>query len=563
MAKKKEPKGIDKNLTQYGDREFSRYLRRAFLSSAGYDADDLDRPIVGIVDTSSDYNTCHRQMPEMVAAIKRGVLEAGGLPLAFPTISLNEIFTAPTTMFYRNLAALETEEMIKAQPMDAVVLLSGCDKTLPAQVMAAISADVPAIFVVSGPMMTGRFRGERLGACTDCRRFWARYRSGELSAEEIREVEKNLVFTGGTCMVMGTATTMACVVEAMGLMLPGGAVCPHASGDRLKQCVASGRRAVFLATHGVRPGNILGQESFENAVTVLSALSGSTNAVVHLLAIARRAGVALSLGDFDRIARNVPLLVDTKPAGSGYAEDLYHAGGVPVLLRALKPLLRPSAKTVAGTTIGELIRRASPPQDWQTTIRTLDDPLGEPGALAVVSGSLAPNGAVIKAAAASPSLKKHRGPAFVFDSLEDVARKIDDRRNKLTPDHVLVLRDAGPVGAGMPEAGSLPIPAYLARQGVTDMVRISDARMSGTAYGTVVLHVSPESAVGGPLSLVRNGDQIELDVSRRRIDLLVDVGELDRRRKKLKPPRIPERGWARLFAEHVLQAHEGADLDFL
>jgi dihydroxy-acid dehydratase len=502
-------------------------------------------------------------MPQMVEAVKRGVLEAGGLPLAFPTISLHEILVSPTTMLYRNLQALETEEMIRAQPMDAVVLLGGCDKTVPAQVMAAVSADVPAICVVAGPMMTGRWRGERLGACTDCRRYWSLYRAGKLSEEEIHEVETALCFTGGTCMVMGTASTMACLVEALGLMLPGGATAPHASGERLKNAVASGRRAVALAREGLRPSKILSRQAFMNALTVLMALAGSTNAVIHLLAIARRAGLELTLADFDRIARRVPVLVDCKPTGTGYMEDFHSAGGVPVLLKALEPLLDTSVVGVTGQPLEELLRRVPPPGAWQNTIRTLDRPLRGPGAIAVLKGSLAPDGAVIKASAATPSLLRHRGPAIVFDSPEEVAARIDDPSLGITPEHVIILRNAGPVGAGMPEAGSMPIPRYLAEKGVRDMVRVSDARMSGTAYGTVVLHCAPEAAVGGPLALVQNGDLVELDVEERRLDLLVPEDELRRRRAHFVPPPLPARGWRRLYAEHVLQANLGADLDFL
>lgn len=563
MISDKKTKGIHRNLTRYGDRAFSRYMRNAFLASAGYDRQDLGRPVVGIVDTSSDYNTCHRQMPEMVAAIKRGVLEAGGLPLAFPTISLNEILTAPTTMLFRNLAAMETEEMIRAQPMDAVVLVGGCDKTVPAQAMAAISADVPAVHAVAGPMLTGNWRGQRLGACTDCRRLWTEYRAGTISEEEIREIEASLCATGGTCMVMGTASTMACLMETLGLMLPGGAAPPHATGDRIKQCTAAGRCAVELAHSGLSPSKILSRGSFHNALTVLLALSGSTNAVVHLLALARRAGISLTYDDLNDLTARVPVLVDCKPAGAGYMEDFYHAGGVPVLLKELAPLLDLGARTVTGKTLGENLASVSPPGDWQTTIRTLDAPLMPSKAIVALFGSLAPGGAVLKAAAATAGLMRHRGPAVVFDSPEDAAARIDDPALAITPQHVMVLRNAGPVGAGMPEAGSLPIPRYLARQGVRDMVRVSDARMSGTAYGTVVLHCAPEAAVGGPLALVQDGDVIELDVGERRIDLLVPEEELSRRRQALILPPAPERGWARLYARHVLQASEGADLDFL
>ena len=563
MSNKQDPTGIDRNLTTYGDTDFSKYMRRAFLASAGFDGADLERPIVGIADTSSDYNTCHRRMPELVEAVKRGVLQAGGLPFAFPTISLNEILTNPTTMLYRNLLAMETEEMIRAQPMDAVVLLGGCDKTVPAQLMAAASANVPAVSVVTGPMVTGHWRGERLGACTDCRRYWGKYRAGEVEEAEIDEIGEALCPTAGTCMVMGTASTMACITETLGMMVPGGATAPSGWGDRLRNAVASGRRAVGLTTKPVRPLEILKREAFINAMTVLFALGGSTNAVIHLTAIARRAGVALTLEDFHAVSLKVPLLVDCKPAGSGYVEDLHFAGGVPVLLKALEPLLDLSAVGVTGRTLGETLGDVKPPGDWQQTIRTLENPLGPTGSLAALRGSLAPDGAVIKKAAASEALLRHRGPAIVFDSPEDAAQRIDDPALHVTPEHVLVLRNAGPVGAGMPEAGSLPIPRRLARAGVRDMVRVSDARMSGTAFGTVVLHCSPEAAAGGPLALVRDGDMIELDVEGRRIDLLVGQAELERRRAEFQPPSRSERGWRWLVAQHVLPAHLGADLDFL
>ena len=562
-TKPQRPVGIDRGLTAYGDLGFSKYLRRAFLASAGFDRADLDRPVVGIADTSSEYTTCHRHMPEIVQAVKRGVLEAGGLPLVFPTTSLGEILLSPTSMPYRNLLAMETEEMIRAQPMDAVVLLGGCDKTVPAQLMAAASANVPAIAVVTGPMMTGSWRGERLGACTDCRRYWALYRAGELDDVAISEIEESLCPTGGTCMVMGTASTMACIAEALGLMLPGGATAPSGSGDRLRHAVAAGRRAMELVARPILPLDILTRTAFNNALSVLAAVGGSTNAIIHLTAIARRAGVLLTLDDVHDAAQRVPLLVDCKPAGAGYLEDMHRAGGVPTLLKTLAPLLDLSAIGVSGHTLGDLLQHVSPAQSWQSTIRTLDAPLGSTGALVTLRGSLAPDGAVIKRAAATPSLLRHTGSAVVFDSPEDAAARIDDPALKITPAHVLVLRNAGPVGAGMPEAGSLPIPRYLAQAGVRDMLRVSDARMSGTAYGTVVLHCAPEAAVGGPLALVRDGDRIELDVTARRIDLLVEPSELARRRAGFIPPPLPERGWRRLYAQHVLQADLGADLDFL
>ncbi len=557
------PRGLDRNLTSYGDPGFSRFLRRAFLASAGYDAQDAERPIVGIADTSSDYNPCHRAMPELLQAVRRGVLQAGGLPLAFPTLSLHEVFTHPTTMHLRNLLAMETEEMIRAQPMDAVVLLGGCDKTVPAQLMAALSADVPAIALVTGPMPTGSWRGERLGACTDCRRMWARHRAGELDEGEMEAIAGSLCPSSGTCMVMGTASTMACVTEAMGLMLPGGATPTSGSGQRLQLAAATGRRAVALAAEDLRPRQILNQAALRNALTVLCAVSGSTNAVLHLCAIARRAGLSLDLDLLNRISARVPLLADCKPAGAGYLEDLHRAGGVPALLKALEPLLDRSTRGVSGRSLGQLLDQSPPPGDWQACIRSLDEPLAPPGALVGLRGSLAPDGAIIKAAAASPQLLRHRGPALVFEGPQDAAQRLDDPHLPVTPEHVLVLRNAGPLAAGMPEAGSLPIPRKLARAGVTDMVRVSDARMSGTAYGTVVLHCAPEAAAGGPLGLVRDGDLVQLDVNQERIDLLVEPAELARRRQSWQAPVLPPRGWARLQAQHIQQAHLGADLDFM
>jgi dihydroxy-acid dehydratase len=551
--------GIDSRLTTYGDPGFSRYLRRAFLASAGYDAEDLGRPIVGIVDTSSDYTTCHRYMPEMVTAVKRGILEAGGLPFSFPTISLGEILLSPTSMLFRNLAAMDTEEMIRAQPMDSVVLLGGCDKTVPAQLMAAASANVPALLLVAGPMRTSAWNGERIGACTDCRRFWADHRGGVLDAEEIEEVQDSLCPTGGTCMVMGTASTMACLTEALGMMMPGGATAPSGSGERLRIAVATGRQAVNLAKSPLATSAVLTRAAFHNAVAVLGAIGGSTNAVLHLIATARRAGVELTLDDIDSIAREVPLLVDCKPSGANYMEDFHRAGGMPRLLEVLSPKLDRSVQTATGR---PLVReKTRPPADAGHVVRTLEDPLGPAEALACLKGTLAPMGAVIKASAASSALLRHRGPAIVFNSPQEAAVRLEDADLNVTEQHVLVLRNAGPVGAGMPEAGSLPIPRSLVRKGIRDMVRVSDARMSGTAYGTVVLHCSPEAAVGGPLALVEDGDLIELDVPARRLDLLVSPSQLKSR--VAHPPERATRGWLKLYQEHVLPAHLGADMDFL
>ncbi len=558
-----ESYGMDRNLTDYADAGFSRYLRRAFLASAGYDEADLQRPIIGIANTVSDYNTCHRSMPQLIEAIQRGVLEAGGLPMVFPTISLGEILLSPTSMLYRNLLAMETEEMISAQPMDAVVLVGGCDKTTPAQMMAAASVEVPSIIAVAGPMMSGDWRGERLGACTDCRRYWGQYRAGELDEDEINEVRESLCPTSGTCMVMGTASTMACMAEALGLMVPGSASPAAVAGARLRVGVETGRQAVELAKEGRLAKDILTRPAFENALKVLAALSGSTNAVIHLLALAGRVGLNLKLDDFDRIGRAVPLLVDCKPAGVGYMEDFHKAGGMPVLLKALESELDLHVVGITGRRLGEMLSTVKKPGSWQTTIRTLEKPLGPASSLVVLRGSLAPDGAVLKKASASPHLWRHVGPAVVFDGLEDVARRIDDPALGITPEHVMVLRNVGPVAMGMPEAGSMPIPKYLAEQGVKDMVRVSDGRMSGTAYGAVVLHVAPEAAVGGPLALVRDGDQIELDAEAGLLQLLVEEGELVRRRAEWVAPERAKRGWKRLYAERVQQANLGADLDFL
>ena len=560
LSESQSDRGVDKGLTNYGDAEFSRYIRRAFLASAGYDANDLERPIVGIADTSSHYATCHRQLPEIVRAITRGIEQAGGLAFVFPTVALGEILTAPTTMLYRNLAAMATEESIRSQPMDSVVLVGGCDKTVPAHLMAAASADVPAAVVVAGPMLAGSWRGERIGACTDCREFWAQHRAGDLTAAEIAEVREQLCFTAGTCMVMGTASTMACVSEALGMMLPGGATPPSPSGERLRHAAATGRAMVGLAR---RPSDVLTRAAFINALVVLAALGGSTNAVLHLMAIAGRAGVPLSLDDVAEVSSRVPVLVDCKPAGSHYMEDFHRAGGVPALLRELEVHLELDSIGISGIALRDLIAGAVKPAPWQSVIRTLDDPLLSSAAFSVLRGSLAPYGALLKTASASTSLLKHRGPAVVLESPLDTARLLDGERGDVTKEHILILRNAGPVAAGMPEAGSVPIPRHLAARGVRDMVRITDGRMSGTAYGTVILHCSPEAATGGPLALVQDGDLIDLDVHAGRLDLLVDDAELERRRAAFSTPIPPARGWQRLYANHVLPAHVGADLDFL
>ncbi len=555
---------VDGQLTSYGDPGFSRFLRRAFLASSGHDDESIDKPIVGIAHTMSDYTTCHREMPQLVDAVKRGVLEAGGHPFAFGLPSLAEILTTPTTMLFRNMLAIATEEMIRSQPMDAVVLLGGCDKTVPALLMGAISADVPAIFVPAGPMYSGSWRGQRLGACTDCRNLWMRHRAGELDGDEITESRGQLAPTGGTCMVMGTASTMAIVTEAIGMSLVGSATAPAPSGDRLQDGVRAGRRSVALVAEDLRPSAIVTETSIRNALTALVAIGGSTNAVVHVAALARRAGVSFDvLRELASISAATPLLVDCKPAGTGYLPDVHAAGGSGVVLRAMLDLLDGSAMTVHGRSLGDVVSEQPTPPAWQTVVRGLDDPVGPAGGMAVLFGSLAPDCAVLKRSAAGGRLLRHTGPAICFESADDVAVRIDDPALGITADHVIVLRNAGPVGDGMPEAGSAPIPRYLAEQGVRDMVRVSDARMSGTASGTIVLHVSPEAAVGGPLALVRDGDLIALDVDAGTIDLLVDETELASRRTIWRAPELPARGWLRLHREHVLSASVGADFDFL
>jgi dihydroxy-acid dehydratase len=559
------PRGIARGLTSYGDSEFSLFIRGAYARGSGLSREDLARPIIGIAQTWSEFNPCHRHLREIAEAVKRGVLQAGGLPLEFPTISLGEIYLSPTSMLFRNLMAMDTEEMILSQPMDGVVLLGGCDKTLPAQLMGAASADRPAIVVTAGPMLTGRFEGTRLGACTDCRRFWSEHRAGTLDAARLEAVQGELFPSTGTCMVMGTASTMAALVEALGMTLPGMAAVPAPLARRLRLAEAAGRRIVEMAREELRPSSILTRAAFENAVRVLMAIGGSTNAVVHLPAIAGRLGVRLDLDDFDRASRSTPLITNTRPSGRYHMEDLAEAGGIPAVMKVLAPLLHLSARTVTGRTLGALLEAVPAPGDWQDVITPLDRPLSSEGGLVILHGSLAPDGAVVKVSAATPFLLKHRGRACVFRDLADLAARVDDPALPVTPESVLVLQNAGPVGGpGMPEAGSLPIPKKLLAAGVRDIVRISDARMSGTAGGTVVLHAAPEAAIGGPLALVRDGDEISLDVPARRLDLLVSEDELSLRRAAWRRPALSlRRGYRRLYVEHVLQAPEGCDFDFL
>ncbi|MDP6343952.1 MAG: dihydroxy-acid dehydratase, partial [Alphaproteobacteria bacterium] len=544
--------------------DFSLYLRRSFAKSMGYSEAMLARPIVGVVNTASGFNNCHRGVPELLEAVKRGVLAAGGLPIDFPTISLGEVFLNPTSLMFRNLMSMDTEEMIRAQPMDAVVLIGGCDKTVPAQLMGAASADLPAIQLLVGPMMTGRYRGERLGACTDCRRFWAEYRGGRLEKGEIGEVEGNLATTMGTCAVMGTASTMACIAETLGLTLPGTAAIPAVHADRLRAAEATGRQALETARLGLTPSKLISERSVENALRVLLALGGSTNGILHLTAIAGRRGIRVSLQRLNELSDTTPVLVNLKPTGDNYMEDFHAAGAMGALLRELAPLLHLDCPTVTGETLGQRLAGDATYVDREI-IRPFDEPFEAMGGLVALYGNLAPDGAILKRSAADPALFEVEGRAVVFQSLEDLAARIDDEDLDVTAKDILVLQNAGPRSpAAMPEAGYLPIPRKLARAGVKDMVRISDCRMSGTAFGTIILHVAPEAAVGGAIGLVRDGDRIRLSVRERRLELMVADDELARRRAATPPrPATPDRGYARLYAEHVLQADRGADFDFL
>ena len=567
MKRKNQPGGLSQGLTHYGDAGFARYLRRSFAKSMGYSAEALDRPVVGIAYPPSGYSNCHRHFPELLDAVKRGVTAAGGLPLEFPTIALPEVFLAPTSLKYRNLMSMDTEEMIRAQPMDSVILMGGCDKTVPAQLMGAATCDVPAIQLVGGPMMTGTYRGERLGACTDCRRFWAMYRAGTISDEEINEIEDNLATTAGTCPVMGTASTMACIAEALGMALPDSAGAPAVHADRLRIAEATGLAAYRLIQSGITPARVITEKSVENALRVLLAIGGSTNAVIHLTAIAGRLGVPVTLERLNELSDDTPVIVNLKPTGEHYMQDFFAAGGVGAVLNELKGKLHLDCITVTGESIGErMIRSAAKPVD-RRVIATHDNPIEAVGGLISLFGSLAPRGAVLKRSAADTRLFEREGTAVVFSSLDDLAQRIDDPDLPVSADSFLILQNAGPTSeAAMPEAGYLPIPRKLAAQGVKDMVRISDARMSGTAYGTIVLHVAPDAAAGGPLGLVRDGDRIRLSVRDRCLDLLVDEAVLNQRRKESadesSAPR-PQRGYARLYQASILQADEGCDFDFL
>ncbi|MDB5833373.1 MAG: dehydratase family protein [Caballeronia sp.] len=563
MSEKKT--GLRQGLTNYGDEGFSLFLRKAFIKGAGYTDDALSRPIVAIANTGSAYNPCHGNAPQLIEAVKRGVMLAGGLPVEFPTISIAESFSHPTSMFLRNLMSMDTEEMIRAQPMDAVVLIGGCDKTVPAQLMGAAAAGVPAIQLVTGAMLTGSHRGERVGACTDCRRFWASFRGDQIDEAEIEAVNNQLVATVGTCSVMGTASTMACIAEALGIMLPGGASAPAVTADRIRIAERTGAQAVAMIGKDLSPAAILTPKAIENALRVLLAIGGSTNGIIHLTAIAGRLGIRIDLARLDQMARETPVLVDLKPSGQHYMEDLHRAGGLTTVMREIKGLLHLDALTVTGRTLGEELD-AAPASFPQDVVRPFDRPIFPQGGIAVLRGNLAPGGAIIKQSAASATLMEHEGRAVVFEDAEDLARRIDDPELDVEAHDILVLKRIGPVGApGMPEAGYIPIPRKLGRLGVKDMVRISDGRMSGTASGTVVLHVTPEAAIGGPLAIVQTGDRIRLSVAERSIELAISDEEIAARLAVLPARQVDpdERGYRKLFLTTITQADEGCDFDFL
>ncbi|KAK7035828.1 dihydroxy-acid/6-phosphogluconate dehydratase [Favolaschia claudopus] len=577
LSKPLKSNGLRQGLTAYGDPHFSLFLRKAFIKAAGYGEDALSRPVIGIINTGSGFNPCHANVPQLLEAVKRGVQLNGGLPIEFPTISLHESFASPTSMYLRNLLSIDTEEMIKAQPLDACIMIGGCDKTVPAQIMGGISANKPILPLVTGPMMPGSYRGIRIGACTDCRNNWAAYRAGVIDIEDIAALNDELAPTSGTCGVMGTASTMACITAALGLMPLRGASAPAVSAARLRVAEETGKNAVAAVSNALHPQTILTKESFLNAITVLQAIGGSTNGVVHLMAMVNRhpnvAG-SITLDTFDEIGRKTPLLVDLKPSGDNYMSDFHNAGGMTALLQTLRPLLFLSAQTITGQSLGEVLD-AAVAHDFpysQEIIRPLSNPLYPCSSIVVLRGNLSPGGAVIKASASKDRrLLNHVGPAVVFSDTADLARRIDDSELPVTADSVLVLKGIGPIGhPGMPEAGLIPIPRKLGAAGVQDMLRLSDGRMSGTAGGTIVLHISPESIVSGSVfGVVRDGDLIKCDVENRVLHLDVSDDEIARRiaesikDSSTKGAAKPKRGYRGLYERSVNQAEHGVDFDFL
>jgi dihydroxy-acid dehydratase len=547
-----------------GVQDLRSFGHRSRLRQIGYDADDWrGKPVIGIVNTWSDINPCHAHLRDRAEAVKRGVLQAGGFPIELPAISLSEPFVKPTTMLYRNFLAMETEELLRSHPIDGAVLLGGCDKTTPGLVMGAISMGLPAIYCPAGPMLRGNWRGRTLGSGSDVWKYWDEKRAGNISEADWSEIENGVARSFGTCMTMGTAATMMAIAEALGLSLPGASSLPAADAGHSRMCAQAGRRIVDMVWDDLTPEDILTPAAFQNAIAVHMAMGGSTNAMIHVVAMARRAGVALSLDDFDRISRKVPVIANVRPSGAYLMEDFFYAGGLPALMKVLGDRLDGRALTVNGRTVAENIAQAE--VFHPDVIRSIDKAIYGEGGTAVLRGNLAPGGAVMKPSAAEPRLTQHRGPAIVFRDYNHMAAEMDRDDLEVTPDHVLVLQNAGPKGGpGMPEWGMLPIPGKLVRAGVRDMLRISDARMSGTSYGACILHVAPESFVGGPLALVETGDEIEVDVAQRRLHLHVSDEELARRRSAwVRPAPRYERGYGRMFQEHIGQADSGCDFDFL
>lgn len=557
---------VKKSNTSYGDAEFSEFLRMAFRRHLGHNEKDYEKPVIGICNTFSEINRCHSHIKPMIEAIKQGIVMAGGIPLEFPVISVGEMFTSPTTMLYRNLVAMDAEEMIRAQPIDGTVLIGGCDKMAPGLLMGAASVDKPAILFTSGPMNNGRYKRKTLGACSDCRFYWQEYKAGTIEKSELDEINKQLAPTAGHCMVMGSASTIAACSEALGMMLPGGSAIPATYNERLHLAKQTGEAIVQLVKKNIKPSDIMTKEAFENAIRILMAIGGSTNAVIHLIAIAKRLDVELDLELFQQLSDDTPFIANMRPAGKFQMEDLYHAGGIPAVMKELLPLLNKNEMTVTGKTIEENIAPYKIDEVYRDIIKPLNNPLYENGGIVVLRGNIAPNGAIIKPRAViDEKLLKHKGKAVVFHSIEDMEARINSPDLEVDPCSVLVLQNAGPVGApGMPEAGMIPIPQKLLAQGVRDMVRISDCRMSGTAFGTVVLHVAPEAAVGGTIGLIQDGDLIEIDIEKRKLQLHISEDELLRRKKEWLPPTYEnDRGYKWLYRKHVLQANEGCDFDFL
>ena len=548
----------------YGPDSLRAFGHRSRARQSGLgDGDFHGKPVIGILNTWTDLNSCHMHFKSTVESIKRGVLQGGGLPMEIPVMSCGETLTKPTSMIYRNFLAMEAEEMIRANPVDCAVLLGGCDKSTPALIMGAISAGVPAIYVPSGPMMKGNWRGQVLGSGSDVWGYWDERRAGNLSEEEWKEIEGGIARSPGHCMTMGTASTMTAMAEVLGFSIPGASSVPAMDSNHQRLAAEAGRLAVNNAWDGPKPSDLATRKSFENAIAVDMAIGGSTNAIVHLLAMAGRAGVELSLSDFDEISRKTPLITDLRPSGKFLMEDFYFAGGLPAVLKRMESILHMDLPTVNGKTLAENVVNSQVHNN--EVIRTIEDPIAPDGGTTVLGGNLAPNGAVIKHSAADPSLLKHSGPAIVFDNYKELSERIDDPELPVNKDSVLVLKNAGPIGApGMPEWGMLPIPKKLLKEGVRDMVRVSDARMSGTSYGTCVLHVAPESAAGGPLAAVQDGDIITLDVESRTINLELAEEEIEKRIEGLSKRKNPyARGYTRLYLDHVTQADKGCDFDFL